>query len=174
MTTVGTFISPSRDMCSKSPVTGTTMTPSTLCWMTALRYFVNLSGFSSVLQRKTEYPSLWAASSTPRATVVQKVLVISGRIKASVYVSFERRLLAARLRTYPSSSIAFSTFARVPGLTLSSLFTTRETVIGETPADFATSRIVVIMRFPGECVKFWLNGNDTIIALPVICVKPSS
>ena len=56
------------------------------------------------------------------------------------------RLRAARLGTYPSSTIAASTARRMSGLTLGEPFTTRETVARETPAREATSSRVVPLR----------------------------
>ncbi len=54
-------------------------------------------------------PALLAASSAPRATVVQKGLVISVSTKASVHVLRERKLRASVFGTYPNWRIAAST-----------------------------------------------------------------
>ena len=58
---------------------------------------------------------------------------------------------AASLRWKPSRRIARSTLAAVSGITLASPFTTRDTVIGLTPAARATSRMVgrTVIPAPG-------------------------
>src|SRR5665647_3180878 len=55
--------------------------------------------------------------------------------------------LATALREYPVSASARMTLSRVSGLTLGLLLSTRETVVCDTPANRATSRLSTIL-FP--------------------------
>ena len=66
--------------------------------------------------------------------------LISGGTTVPMMRPVPLRLEAMRFGTKPAASMASSTFARVPGATMSGLVRTRDTVIGATPARWAISR----------------------------------
>ena len=57
----------------------------------------------------------------------------------------ERRLPAISFGTYPVRETTARTRSRVSGVTSSGWFRARDTVMGDTPATFATSRIVTAL-----------------------------
>src|SRR6516225_5413695 len=67
---------------------------------------------------------------------------ISGTVTRSLPDRNVRRFLPAAFGTYPSNSTAFITLLRVRGLTISGRVSTRDTVAVETPARFATSKML--------------------------------
>src|SRR5512140_927755 len=114
--------------------------------MSMRRYCSSSTSDSSVLQYITEKPCPTAKSSTPRAIVVKNGFEMSETTRAMVLVRLERSWRASALGTYPSSSIAASTRARVRTLVWPVPLRTLETVIADTPARLATSLIVLIGR----------------------------
>src|SRR5687767_9313936 len=91
------------------------------------------------------------------------------------------RLRAARLGTYPSRRIAFSTVLRVAGLTRVLPFTTREAVARETPAASATASSVFASTFlgcsPGAVAPICESALTTVgdyitVSRPVNCFLP--
>src|SRR4051794_15059475 len=68
---------------------------------------------------------------------------MSGTMHPTVIVDCVRRLCAMASGTYPSAFMTSVTRARTAGRTASALLITRETVVRDTFAPFATSRMVV-------------------------------
>ena len=71
--------------------------------------------------------------------------VICGKTAAMIRLRRERRLPAISFGTYPVRETTARTRSRVSGVTSSGWFRARDTVMGDTPATFATSRIVTAL-----------------------------
>src|SRR5690625_3298367 len=88
---------------------------------------------------------MFAISSIPRANSEKKTFEISGMITPTVVVFLLAKPLATAFGRYPNSSITFSTFLRVAGLTFGFRLSTLETVAIDTFASRATSYIVILI-----------------------------
>src|SRR4029079_18058131 len=93
---------------------------------------------------------------------------MSDRTRASIFVRFERSWRARAFGTYPTSAIASSTRCRVSALTYPELFTTRETVMAETPALSATSLIRLIFGV----TRFAIGASGCDRGLPAARTAP--
>src|SRR5262245_58412079 len=81
----------------------------------------------------------------PSSTWGKNGLLMSGSMTPIVYV-LPRMPRAAAFGRYPSSAIAWRTFARIAGLAPYELFRTLETVVVDTLACWATSTMVTRRR----------------------------
>ena len=111
-------------------------------------YSRSASTSSAEAQRTTEYPRSRATSSTAWHRSAKKGLETSAMIRPTVRDAFPLRLRANSLGRYPSLSATSATRAAVTGLTIGSPFTTRETVLIETPASRPTSANVTRLALP--------------------------
>ena len=73
------------------------ITPATRSWMATSTYLRSFSAFSSELHSTTEYPTVCATSSTPRAIAVKNGFSTSLMISASTAASCRRRFRAGPL-----------------------------------------------------------------------------
>src|SRR5579875_1452860 len=89
-----------------------------------------------------------------RTRSVKKGLWISETMRNHTLACRVRRLLATRLRWYPSWSTTAWTRATSLGSTLALPLSTRDTVAVETPAAVATSEMVLTPQIPDGIVLF--------------------
>src|SRR4051812_25083526 len=86
---------------------------------------------------------------------------IVGTIAATSRLLAEARPPARRFGTYPVRAMAARTVSIVSGMTSSGRLSTRETVIGETPASLATSSKVTLPEERRDLPKaLRLGGED--------------
>ena len=78
---------------------------------------------------------------------------MDGTIRPMVFADLRNRVLATSLGIKPVSSITRRTRSLFSGSTFAVPFITRDTVAAETPANSATSRILIISNFPSFAEK---------------------
>src|SRR5882724_12360068 len=113
-----------------------------------------------------------STSEIPLMVSANSELRMLGTIRPITFERLEDRLRASRFGTYPISSTTARTRSRISFETLSGSLSARETVITETPALRATSRMRDVVVPPFRFLRF--RSEDLANEAPGYCLHQQS